>query len=151
AVTRLDIAMIYAGGALVLTVLVLIWRRLFAATVNPDLAGGEGLQPERMELVFMILTAIVIAISLKIVGALLITALLIIPAAAARRVSSSPEQMAILAAFAGAASVVGGLYTSLNYDTPSGPSIVVAALVLFVISLVPWGRLVTRMRTGSQE
>ncbi|MBG6155609.1 zinc transport system permease protein [Labrenzia sp. EL_159] len=151
AVTRLDIAMIYAGGALVLTVLVLIWRRLFAATVNPDLAGGEGLQPERMELVFMILTAIVIAISLKIVGALLITALLIIPAAAARRVSSSPEQMAILAAFAGAAAVVGGLYTSLNYDTPSGPSIVVAALVLFVISLVPWGRLVTRMRTGSQE
>ena len=118
AVTRLDIAMIYGGGAFVLFVLVVIWRRLFAATVNPDLAGGEGLQPERMELVFMLLTAIVIAISLKIVGALLITALLIIPAAAARRISSTPEQMACLAAVVGAVSVFGGLYGSLTYDTP---------------------------------
>ncbi len=145
-VTRLDIAMVYGGGGFVLCVLAVIWRRLFAATVSSDLAAGEGLQPDRAELIFMLLTAIVIAISLKIVGALLITALLIIPAAAARRLSVSPEQMAVLAAVIGVAAVIGGLYASLNYDTPSGPSIVVAAMVLFAISLVPGGLLVRWMR-----
>ncbi|WP_422375882.1 metal ABC transporter permease [Roseibium sp.] len=145
AVTRFDIVMIYGGGALALGLLVLIWRRLFAATVSPELAASEGLRPERSELVFILLTAIVIAISLKIIGALLITALLIIPAAAARRVSGSPEQMAIVAALVGALSVVGGLYSSLYYGTPSGPSIVVAATALFILSLVPGVQLVRRM------
>lgn len=149
-VTRLDIALIYAGGAVVLALLVLIWRRLFAATVSPDLAASEGLRPERTELVFILLTAIVIAISLKVIGALLITALLIIPAAAARRLSSSPEQMAVIAALAGAAAVAGGLYTSLHYDTPSGPSIVVAAMVLFLLSLVPGVQIVRRMLAPTQ-
>ncbi|MEM5584163.1 metal ABC transporter permease [Roseibium sp. AS2] len=149
-VTRLDIAMIYGGGALVLVLLVLIWRRLFAATVSPDLAASEGLRPERTELVFILLTAIVIAISLKVIGALLITALLIIPAAAARRMSASPEQMAVIAAFAGAAAVVAGLYGSLHYDTPSGPSIVVAAMLLFMLSLVPGGRIVRRMSAATK-
>ncbi|MEP3427526.1 MAG: zinc ABC transporter permease subunit ZnuB [Roseibium sp.] len=146
-VTRLDIAMIYGGGALVLAVLIVIWRQLFAATVSPDLASGEGLKPERAELIFMLLTAIVIAISLKIIGALLITALLIIPAAAARRLSVSPEQMAVLAALIGVGSVIGGLLGSLNYDTPSGPSIVVAATILFVLSLLPFDRLLGRTTT----
>jgi zinc transport system permease protein len=150
AVTKFDIAMIFAGGSFVLVVLAVIWRRLFAATVSHDLAAGEGLEPDRTELVFMLLTAIVIAISLKIIGALLITALLIIPAAAARRLSSSPEQMAFVAAFLGVAAVIGGLYSSLNYDTPSGPSIVVAAMVLFLVSLVPGGHLVKRIRAKRQ-
>ncbi len=150
AVTPMDIAMIYAGGAIVLGVLVVIWRRLFAATVSPDLAAGEGLKPERTELIFMLLTAIVIAISLKIIGALLITALLIIPAAAARRLSASPEQMAVIAALTGAAAVVGGLYSSLAYDTPSGPSIVVAAMALFVVSLVPGVQIVRRGRSSTK-
>jgi len=145
AVTRLDIAMIYCGGGAVLCVLALIWRHLFAATVSQDLAAGEGLQPDRSDLVFMLLTSVVIAISLKIIGALLITALLIIPAAAARRLSASPEQMAVVAALTGSASVTGGLYASLHYDTPSGPSIVVAAMVLFAVSLVPGGILVRWM------
>jgi zinc transport system permease protein len=150
AVTRLDIVLIYGGGAVVLGLLALIWRRLFAATVSPDLAASEGLRPERTELVFILLTAIVIAISLKVIGALLITALLIIPAAAARRVSGSPEQMAVVAALTGAAAVAGGLYTSLHYDTPSGPSIVVAAMMLFIISLVPGGQIVRRLRLQSK-
>jgi zinc transport system permease protein len=150
AVTPLDIAMIYGGGALVLAVLVIIWRRLFAATVSPDLAAGEGLKPERAEFIFTLLTAIVIAISLKIIGALLITALLIIPAATARRFSASPEQMAVIAALIGAAAVVGGLYSSLNYDTPSGPSIVVAAMALFVVSLVPGVQIVRRVTSSTK-
>ena len=137
AVTPFDVAIIWVGGLCVLVVLSLIWRSLFAATVNLELAQAEGLKPERANVIFMLLMAVVIAISMKIVGVLLITALLIIPAAAARRFATGPEQMAILAVLIGAAAVLGGLFGSLEWDTPAGPSIVVAALGLFIISVLP--------------
>jgi len=140
AVSKLDISLIWGGGAAVLAVLVLLWQPLLAATVNPEIAEAEGLRPERARIVFMLLMAAVIAIAMKIVGILLITSLLIIPAATARRLSTTPEMMAVIASGAGAIAVVGGLNASLQFDTPSGPSIVVAALVLFLLSIVrlPW-------------
>jgi zinc transport system permease protein len=140
AVSKADLAVIWAGGLLVLAVLAWIWRPLFAATVNREIAEAEGQQPDRVELVFMLLMASVIAIALKIVGVLLITAMLIIPAATARRLASTPERMAVLASTAGVVAVVGGLYGSLAWDTPAGPSIVVAAVVLFVLALLPVAR-----------
>ena len=85
----------------------------------------------------IILLAAVIALSMKIVGVLLISALLIMPAAAARRFSTGPEQMAVLAALIGVLAVIGGLFGSLQWDTPAGPSIVVVALLLFLIGLMP--------------
>lgn len=136
AVTKMDIAVIWFGGLIVLGVLGVIWRSLFAGTVSVELAQAEGMNPERANIIFMLLMAAVIAISMKIVGVLLITALLIIPAAAARRFASGPEQMAMIASIAGIAAVFGGLFGSLEWDTPAGPSIVVAALVLFLLSLL---------------
>lgn len=139
AVTVTDIYFIWGGGILVLAALAWLWRPLLAATVNAELAEAEGMHPERVRLLFMLLMAVVIAIAMKIVGIMLITSLLIIPAAAARRFSKTPEIMAVLASVIGAVAVVGGLFGSLTYDTPSGPSIVVAALVLFILSLLPYG------------
>ena len=115
-----------------------LWRPLLASTVSSELAEAEGLSPERTRFLFMLLMALVIAIAMKIVGILLITSLLIIPAATARRFAATPELMALLAAGVGAAAAAGGLFGSLHFDTPSGPSIVVAALALFLISLLPW-------------
>ncbi len=135
AVSVLDIMIIYGGGAIILIVLALIWRPLFAATVNRELAEAEGAQPERVNMIFMLLMALTIAIAIKVVGVLLITALLIIPAAAARRFARGPEQMAVIAAVIGVAAVIAGLFGSLEWDTPSGPSIVVAAFCAFLISL----------------
>ena len=136
AVSRFDIALIYGGGIAVLVILVVIWRPLLASTVSEELAAAEALRPERARLVFMLLMAGVIAIAMKIVGILLITSLLVIPAATARRFASGPEQMAVLAAGLGACSVALGLFGSLEFDTPSGPSVVVAALALFLASLL---------------
>lgn len=147
-VSKLDITIVWAGGILVMVVLAFIWRQLFAATVNEELAQAEGMKPDRANLVFMVLMALIIAISMKIVGVLLITALLIIPAATARRVSSSPEQMAVLAALFGVLAVVGGLFGSLRWDTPSGPSIVVMAMVLFVLTLTPLVKLLKFRKKG---
>lgn len=144
AVSRLDIALIYGGGALVLGLLAWLWRPLLAATVNEELARAEGMAPNRSRFVFMVTMALVIAIAMKIVGILLITALMIIPAAAARRFASTPEQMAVMASLIGALAVIAGLFGSLEFDTPSGPSIVVAALALFLLSLLPYAGLLKR-------
>jgi zinc transport system permease protein len=140
AVSEADIDLVWGGGILVLFAIVYLWRPLLASTVNPELAEAEGLQPERARLYFMLLMALVIAIAMKIVGILLITSLLIIPAATARRFATSPEIMAVLASVIGVLAVTGGLFGSLHFDTPSGPSIVVAAMGLFVLSLLPFGR-----------
>jgi zinc transport system permease protein len=137
AISKLDIAVIYGGGAFVLAVLALIWKPLFAVTVSADLANSEGVNGALANLIFMLLLAVIVAISMKITGVLLITAMLIIPAATARRFASGPEQMAVIAALCGVAAVLAGLFGSLEFDTPSGPSIVVAALALFVLSLLP--------------
>lgn len=145
AVSMEDIVIIYAGGAAILAILALNWRPLLAATVSPELAEAEGLKPEVSRVLLMLLMASVIAIAMKLVGVLLITSLLIIPAATARRLSATPEMMALVAAGLGAASVIGGLYGSLTWDTASGPSIVVAALLIFLVSLtVPTARLFGR-------
>lgn len=151
AVTTSDLAVIWLGGLAVLTGLSLIWRPLFAATVNYELAKAEGAKPDFTNIVFMVLVAAVIAVSMKLVGVLLITALLIIPAATARRFSTSPEHMAIIAAAIGALSVFIGLNGSLQWDTPAGPSIVVAALAGFIISVLPLPKLTSKDDAPTSE
>tara|TARA_Y100000748_G_C15453830_1_gene472043 strand:- start:148 stop:951 length:804 start_codon:yes stop_codon:yes gene_type:complete len=137
AVTTDDIALVWIGGIIILGILYFIWKSLFSATVNYDLAAAEGMKPEISNLIFTLLLAAVIALSIKMIGALLITGLLLIPAAIARNLSNSPKQMIIIAILAGIASVVLGLFTSLELNTSSGPSIVVVSLALFILSLIP--------------
>ena len=137
AVTTDDIALVWIGGIIILGILYFIWKSLFSATVNYDLAAAEGMRPEISNLIFTLLLAGVIALSIKMIGALLITGLLLIPAAIARNLSNSPKQMIIIAILAGIASVVIGLFTSLELNTSSGPSIIVVSLALFILSLIP--------------
>ena len=135
AVTTQDILIIWFGGLLILGILFYIWKSIFAATVNYDLAAAEGMKPDLSNFIFTILLAGVIAISIKMIGALLITGLLLIPAATARSLSNNPFQMVILSILVGITSVITGLFGSLELNTASGPSIVVAALVLFILSI----------------
>ena len=102
AVNTHDIFIVWTGGALILIILKFIWKPLFASTVNYELAEAEGLNPDRAKAIFTILLAAVIAISIKMVGLLLITGMLIIPAAMARNISDSPQKMVFY-------SVIGGL------------------------------------------
>ncbi len=138
AVTRGDLYWIYGGGALVLAVLMISWRSLLAVTVHADLAYVEGRPVLLLRLVFVLLVAWVVAAALKIVGILLVTSLLIIPAASARQLARSPEQMAMLAVVFGWLAVLAGIWGSLTWDTPTGPSIVLAAALVFaLIGLLP--------------
>ena len=94
------------------------------------------MNPDRYNAIFTILMAAIIAISIKIVGLLLITGMLIIPAALARNISNNPIQMAFLSTIGGLLSILIGLFSSLEFNTASGPSIITAALLLFLISLI---------------
>ena len=146
AVTRFDLAVIWGGGAVILGLLAIIWRPLFAATINADLATAEGARPDIFNMIFMVIISAVIAVAMKLVGVLLITALLIIPAASARRLAASPEQMAVGAAVVGAVAVLVGLNGSLRFDTPAGPSIVVAAMICFILSVLPIPRIFAKVK-----
>ena len=134
-VTLNDLLIIWIGGAVIILILTLIWKPLFASTVNYEIAEAEGLSPEKYNILFTILMAAIIAISIKMVGLLLITGMMIIPAAAARNLSNSPKQMVIISIIFGLFSVLIGLYVSLEINTPSGPSIITTSLFFFILSL----------------
>lgn len=136
AVTRSDLGFIWGGAVLVLGLLAWRWQALLTATVNEDLAHASGLNPDRERLVLTLALAVVVAVALKVVGALLIAAMLIIPAAAARALSRTPEAMAGLAMAIGALASLGGLALSMAQDTPAGPSIVTAAALIFAAAAV---------------
>lgn len=139
AVGRGDLAIIWGGAALATGLLCWRWRGLLTATLNPDLAAAAGYDPKREELVFMLALAVVVAVAIKVVGALLIGALLLIPASTARPFAATPERMAALAAVIGAGAALGGLWLAWEADTPGGPSIVVVAALLFLLSTLKRG------------
>ncbi len=134
AIGNADLAWIFGGGILALAALARLWRPLLAITVHEDLARVEGVPVAFVNWAFLAMMALVIALLMKVVGLLLVTSLLIIPAAAARRFATTPEGMALLAALCGCLAVVAGLTASYRWDTPAGPSIVVAAALLFVVA-----------------
>ena len=131
------------GGGSVLGVLTYNWSSLVLMTIDEDLAQAENVPVARYQMLLMFLMTIVVAISIKIVGILLIASLLIIAPAASRQLSKSPEMMAMIACLIGVISVVIGMYFSFELDTPSGPTIVAALAALFVISF-PLSRIKTK-------
>lgn len=138
AASQFDLVIIWVGCAIVLILLALIWRPLLAMTISEDLAKAENMRPELTRFAFMMILALVIAVAMKLVGILLITALLIIPSATARRFAAAPEIMALLAALLGVIGSIFGLLASFQFDTSSGPSIVVTLFVIFLVTrLIP--------------
>ncbi|WGE69806.1 zinc ABC transporter permease subunit ZnuB [Actinobacillus equuli subsp. haemolyticus] len=130
-----DVIFIGVGSLLIASVLAFFWKKLLSITISPELAQIEGLNVARLRLLLMVLTALTIALSMKFVGALIITSLLIIPSAIARRFARTPEAMVGYAIVFSILSVTGGLLFSGWKDTPAGPSVVICAGMLFLLSL----------------
>lgn len=133
-VTALDLSVIWGGALLVLAGLIWRWSALLTATLNADLAVASGLKPRREQLLLTLALAVVVAVAIKVVGALLIGAMLIIPAAAARGISRTPEGMAIASVVIGVVAGLVGVLAAVQWSTPAGPSIVVAACAAFALS-----------------
>lgn len=135
-VTPRDLWIMGAGAVLVLGLLAWRWEALLTATISEDLATSLGINPARERLILTLAMALSVAVAIKVIGALLIAAMLIIPAAGARVYARGPESMAAIASGIGALSVVAGLWASLTWDTPAGPSIIVAAAGIFAVSVI---------------
>ena len=133
AISKEDLALIYALVVATAIALKFTWLPLLSATVSEDIAAVEGTPIIPVRLAFVLLIAAIIAVGMKVVGLLLIVSLLIVPAAAARRVSRTPEQMALMAMLIGVLSVVAGLLASLHWDLPSGPAVVIVAVLIFAV------------------
>lgn len=112
------------------------WRGLLATTVSPELAEIDGHPVKRLNILLVLMLALVVALAMKIVGILLVSALLIVPAATARSFARTPLQMVLVASATGVCAVLMGIWASFQWDTPAGPSVVVAAAGLFVLSLI---------------
>ncbi len=129
-----EIVVILISSILVLCWLYFRWQKLLILAINKEMAYVDGINTRKIDLEFFLVTAFMIAISIKIVGVMLIAAMLVVPAAAARNISRSPSGMLLKSIMFGGVSVSLGIYASYIMDSPSGPSIVLASVVLFGFS-----------------
>ncbi|NGZ07247.1 MAG: hypothetical protein G8237_12920 [Magnetococcales bacterium] len=131
-----DLGWIWSGVVVVGWVVRRYWNDWVNMTVHEGLAALDRVPVVRMRIVFMLLTALVTAAAIKVVGALLITALLVIPPTAARPFATTPEGMVAGSVGIGVVSAPLGLLASYHWDLPSGPAIVLMACLFFMVSLV---------------
>ncbi len=130
-----EIYWIYGGGLCILAVVYYYWSSLLLTTISEELAASEGINVYAMNVLFMVLMTLIVALSMRIIGVLLMTSLLIIPAATARQCANSPKQMILYAIIFGILAVILGLVVSLICDTPSSPTIVSVAVTIFMLSM----------------
>jgi zinc transport system permease protein len=135
AVSRLDVLLAVGLAVFVTTIVFGRSTLLVKIAFNRDLAQVEGAPVVVWDYIFMALLALTIAVSLKIVGIILVSALVIVPAATARNVARDFRSLMGLSVAVGLISAVGGLVASFYLNTASGPTIVMLSIVLFIISL----------------
>ncbi|GJM03292.1 MAG: membrane protein [Rhodomicrobium sp.] len=134
AISMSDLYVIFVGFVLITGLVIYLWQDMLTISIDKELAKAEGVNVSRVEFLFSIAIAATVALSMKLVGLLLVTAMLIVPAAGAMNFSRTPEQMVMITAFLSAISVVGGLIGSVYFDVPTGPAIVVGMALLFLLS-----------------
>lgn len=127
------------AAVVVMIALVAIWRPLTFASVDPDVASARGVPVRALSIGFMLLLGISVALSIQIVGALLVLALLITPAAAAMRVTSSPRLVVILSVAFAMTATVGGILLALGGRIPISPYVTTLSFLIYVICRVIGG------------
>jgi len=143
-----QLGLLIAISVLVLVVLLAVWRPLSFDSLDPDVAAARGVPSRTLSLVFMVLLGLTVAVSVQIIGSLLVLALLVTPAAAALRVSSSPLLVPVLSMAFGLVSAVGGILLALGGSLPISPYITtISFLIYLVCRVVGWRRELGRSRT----
>lgn len=133
-ITKFDLFTIALGSFFVVIILIFRWNSILLATINEELAQIEGINLFYVRLTLMLTTALIISISIKFLGALLINSLLVIPPATAQVFSNSPEKTVFFSILISIFSVTGGIFLSIFYNTPTGASIVLLSCCLYLIS-----------------
>lgn len=134
-------------SVVVIAALLVIWRPLTFASVDPDVARAKGLPVTTISIVFMILLGLATAVSIQIVGALLVLSLLVTPAAAAMRITASPFLTPLLSVVFAVVSVVGGILLALGGGLPISPYVTTISFLMYVACRIVGGRTRNRGRT----
>jgi zinc/manganese transport system permease protein len=120
--------------------LFLVWRPLTFASVDADVAAARGVPVRALSLVFMLLLGLAVAVSVQVVGALLVLSVLVTPAAAALRISSSPIVVPALSTVFAVVSLVGGILLALGSSVPISPYVTTISFLIYVVCRVASSR-----------
>ncbi|MCL2464235.1 MAG: metal ABC transporter permease [Micrococcales bacterium] len=127
--------------AVVVAGLLLVWRPLTFASVDPEVAAARGVRTRALSLVFMLLLGLAVAVAVQVVGALLVLSLLITPAAAATRITASPLWTPVLAVVFAEVAALGGILLALGASVPISPYITTISFVIYLVCRwVGWHR-----------
>lgn len=132
-VSKLEIYSIYLIAILVYVLIICNWKSLLLNIINKDLAKSQNINNFKMDLILTSLMALVIAVSIQIIGVLLIISMLIIPASTAKQLVNNPRNMVIISTIIAILTLLAGILLSYNFDIPSGPAIIMVNFVLFLI------------------
>lgn len=138
-ISRLDVVLSFILTIVVLLCLTLLGKKFVAITFNQDVARAEGVSLPRYEMIFLCLLAGTIALAIKQVGVILVTAMVVIPAASAQYLARSLVSFFIGSMIVGLLSTIIGMILSVGLQTPSGPTIVLTGSLFFIGAFL-WGR-----------
>lgn len=123
------------GAVLISLVLLVIWRPLMFASVDPELAAARGVRVDALAIAFMVLLGLAVAMSVQVVGALLVLSLLVVPAAAALKVSHRPVTVVLLSMGFALIAAVGGIMIAITGTIPISPYITTISFVIYLVCL----------------
>lgn len=135
AVSKNDFFLIFIIFAVVVAVVTLFYKELFTLSFDEEHATISGIHTKRIHLLFIVLTSLVIAASIRIVGVLLVSALMTLPVAAAMRIAKGFKQMMFLSILFGELSVIIGIITGYYLSIPPGGTIVMIAVVILLLAI----------------
>ncbi|WP_249598424.1 metal ABC transporter permease [Peribacillus frigoritolerans] len=136
AVSRADLYVILAVGLVVALMLTLLYKELFLLSFDEEHAKASGIPYKAIHFIFIVMVALVIAASMKIIGILLVSSLMTLPVAASLRFAKGFKQMIGYSVFFGEVSVIGGLFLSYNLDLAPGGTIVIIAVLILILSIL---------------
>lgn len=121
------------GGVVIIAALAIMWRPLMFASLDPVVASAKGVPLKALSIAFMIVLGIATALSVQVVGSLLVLALLITPAAAALQITASPLRALILSVLFAETAMVGGILLALAGSLPISPYVTTLSFLIFVV------------------
>lgn len=127
-----QLAWLIGTALVVLTTLLIVWRPLTFASVDPEVATARGIPVRTLSLVFTLALGLSVALAVQIVGALLVLSLLITPAAAAARVTASPVLLPVLSVVFAVVSSVGGILLALGGSIPISPFVTTISFLIYL-------------------
>lgn len=136
AVSRADLYVILAVGLVVALMLTLLYKELFLLSFDEEHAKASGIPYKAIHFIFIVMVALVIAASMKIIGILLVSSLMTLPVAASLRFAKGFRQMIGYSVLFGEVSVIGGLFLSYNLDLAPGGTIVIIAVLILILSIL---------------